>query len=53
MKIGYKLVHDVAAITDDPQQLLVIDYNNADFSQVLKGTMIVFCYYCIYSSHSL
>jgi len=34
---GYKLVQENDETKDDPQQLLVIDYNSQNFGQVLQG----------------
>jgi hypothetical protein len=34
---GYKVVQESGETKDDPQQLHVIDYNNKDFGQELKG----------------
>jgi hypothetical protein len=34
---GYKLVQENDETKDDPHQLLVIDYNNKSFGEVLQG----------------
>lgn len=36
-KFGYKLVHNKSEFTNDPQQLLVVDYTEKDFGEVLEG----------------
>ncbi|CAF4238514.1 unnamed protein product, partial [Rotaria sordida] len=35
-KLGYRVVEASDDMTVDPQQLIVIDYNNKDFGQELK-----------------
>jgi hypothetical protein len=49
---GYKIVQENDEMTDDPRQLLVIDYNNKNFGEVLQGIVFVieFVYFRISSS---
>ncbi|CAF1039765.1 unnamed protein product [Adineta steineri] len=46
-KLGCKVVQACSDMTTDPQQLLVIDYNNKDFGQELKGQEYDFVYDCV------
>ncbi|CAF1145072.1 unnamed protein product [Adineta steineri] len=46
-KLGYKIIQDTNEINDDPQQLLVIDYNNKDFGEVLQGQNYDLVYDCV------
>jgi NADPH:quinone reductase-like Zn-dependent oxidoreductase len=45
--IGYKIVQESDEIKDDPQQLLVIDYSNKNFGEVLQGKNYDVVYDCV------
>ncbi|CAF1006753.1 unnamed protein product [Adineta ricciae] len=46
-KVGYKIVQDVNEVNDDPQQLLVIDYNSKNFGDILKDQNYDLVYDCV------